>query len=285
MGFGEYFDIGQQIEIEIPANKSEKNYVAKITEICAETIKINILGYDAKEIASLTNGSRAVIWGKKNEFKYSVHVVVESVDKECSVLLRHIPTRTHLRIDSYLVFAYKTMNDKDYIARKNYFKQQMRLDAESYIFMPSRVITDESELQTNIPPEIIYEIQSIHRKLDFIIKQLGQSDEENVFRKQPEEVNLSGSGMRFKTNESLQSGEYLEMKLVLPIASGVIIDLIGQVVRCNALSSDECNNKKGLYETAVTFVAINADDREFIIRYVFKRQRELLRAEEGLSKV
>jgi len=281
MGFGDYFHHGQQIDFETAGTESGKHYAAQITELTTETLQIKIIGLDTNCLLEIHDGSKAIIWGEKNEFKYSVHVTVESIDAEYNILLKHIPTRSHLRVDSYLVFSYKVIKEDEYIARKRLYTQQMRLDSDSYIFMPSRVITDDSEVQTNIPPEIIYEIQSIHRKLDFIIKQIGQSEEDNVFKKQPEEVNLSGSGMRFKTYEMLKSGVYIEVKLVLPIASGVIIDFIGQVVRCKSFLTEENGMNQQRHETAITFAAINEDDREFIIRYVFKRQRELLRAEEG----
>lgn len=282
MSFADYFSHGQQIEIETAWAGHVKKCGAQIIEVSGTTMKIKLAAASGS-LSAFVKESKAIVWGKKNEFKYSVHVTIDSVEDGCNVVLRHIPTRTHLRVDSFLVFSYKRIKDETYLAKRKQYTQQMRADSESYVFMPSRVMTEETEVQTNIPPEVIHEIHSIHRKLDFIIKLLGPSDEENIFKKEPEEVNISGSGMRFRTPEPLRAGEYVEVKLVLPIASGVIIELIGQVVRCISSPLEACSDVHRQHETAMTFVAINEDDREFIIRYVFKRQRELLRAEEGLG--
>ena len=93
------------------------------------------------------------------------------------------------------------------------------------------------------------------------------------------EINISGSGLKFKSQDSINEGDFLDIKLVLPIASGVIIELIGEVVHVEGSSEKNDASQPDMKDIAVKFAAINEDDREFIIRYVFKRQRELLRAE------
>ena len=97
------------------------------------------------------------------------------------------------------------------------------------------------------------------------------------------EVNLSGSGMKFKTCDNLKPGDFLDMKMVIPMSSGIVIEFIAEVVRGVKTSDNSINEKSDEKEIAVKFVAINEDDREMIIRYTFKRQRELLRAYESFS--
>jgi len=71
--------------------------------------------------------------------------------------------------------------------------------------------------------------------------------------------------------------------MVLPISSGVLIEFIAEVVRVVRSTDTVLNGDDGANEISVKYAAINEDDREMIIRYTFKRQRELLRAFESKS--
>ena len=85
------------------------------------------------------------------------------------------------------------------------------------------------------------------------------------------EVNISGAGLRFHTDENFKLGDFVELNIVLPPYPYFIIESIGKIVR---ISRENSKTK----EVAVKFVAISEDNREMLIKYVFKRQRELLRS-------
>ncbi len=67
------------------------------------------------------------------------------------------------------------------------------------------------------------------------------------------------------------------------MSTAIVIDFISEVVRVIKSAGNPGSNDPESSEIAVKYVAINEDDREMIIRYTFKRQRELLRASEGSS--
>ncbi len=281
MSFTDYIEKGQVIDLEIELSDTHPIYAARVEEISDSIISVKIIDTDFTAENDFAK-KKGIIWGKKKGLKYSFYVIIESIKNSSVFLLKHIPSRSHLRIDAFLIFEYKEITDTGVLQKRKKYIHTMSPDSEGYVFTPSRTISDETDLQTSIPPELINEINSIHRKLDFIIKFLGKTDQENIFNKDPEEVNISGSGMRFTTTEEYKPGDFLDIKLVLPISSGIIIETIGQVVRVNTLADAVQKNDAVRYAIAVKFITINEDDREFIIRYVFKRQRELLRTEEEL---
>lgn len=85
------------------------------------------------------------------------------------------------------------------------------------------------------------------------------------------DVNLSGSGLRFRSTRPFRQGEAVALRLVLP--PFVPVSAQGEVVRSAALKGEA-----GRYDVAVKFSAIAADDRERIIRHIMQRQAEVLRA-------
>lgn len=282
MRFIDYLEKGQSIDFEIEKADQRPKYMARVEDISDTSLVIRIIEDDFN-IDEVSPGIKGIIWGKRKELKYSINVTVDSIENSSLISLKYIPSRTHLRVDAFLIIEYNKITEENFLEKRKRYIQHMSPDREGYVFIPSRNISEDIESQTNLPPEIINEIQGIHRKLDFIIRLLGKSDKENIFNREPVEVNLSGSGMKFRCKEGFVSGDFLDIKLVLPISSGILIELIGQVVRCNSLIEEKTDSVKGLNEVAIKFIAINEDDREFIIRYIFKRQRELLRAEEDNS--
>jgi len=254
--------------------------MSKVEDISDTALTIKIIEDDFN-INDVSTGTKVTIWGKRGGLKYSLNAEIDSIENSSVIQLKHIHSRSNLRVDAFIIFQYNKITEEKFFEKRKKYIQHMTSDSESSVFAPARYVSEDVETQTNIPPEIINEINSIHRKLDFIIKHLGGVEEENIFNREPVEVNISGSGLGFKCSEDYKPEDYLDIKLVLPISSGIIIELIGQVVRCNSLSEKTADSDERLNEIAVKFAAVNEDDREFIIRYVFKRQRELLRAEEN----
>ncbi|MBW2646841.1 MAG: PilZ domain-containing protein, partial [Deltaproteobacteria bacterium] len=81
----------------------------------------------------------------------------------------------------------------------------------------------------------------------------------------------SGSGMRFVANRSFSIGDIIVLRVFLPLVSGTWINVLGKVIS----SAESAPGNR--YDVSVRFVELSEGDREMIVRYVFTRQRELLR--------
>lgn len=106
-------------------------------------------------------------------------------------------------------------------------------------------------------------------KLDFIIHSLSVDREELPalpFR----HVNISASGMRFTAKEGYEKGQVLSIRMVLQKQRPLSLHLCGQVVESLEISDSE-------FEVAVKFIFIDDEIRDELVRFVFEKQREILR--------
>ncbi len=111
-------------------------------------------------------------------------------------------------------------------------------------------------------------LKMINSKLDYLIN-LWSFKEEGFSSLSTTEVNISGGGMSFVSDLSYNKGDILELKVVLESPSTVALYLYGEVVKCQMINNS--------YSVAVKFINIEEDIRDHIIRFVFHRQRQLLR--------
>ena len=116
---------------------------------------------------------------------------------------------------------------------------------------------------------------NIDRKLNLIISSLiegkGSLDLPKIRR-----VNISASGARFSTDDRIESGTRLWIKIFLSIYPFSPLYLIGEVTRSEKtfVKGDESS-----YMTAIKYINLNEDERDRIIRYVLSNQREVLKAQ------
>lgn len=83
------------------------------------------------------------------------------------------------------------------------------------------------------------------------------------------DVNISGGGMSFTSRERYGIGEVLELKMMLPLLPPIALHAYGEVVK-EELLADGCR-------CAVKFIAMEEEIRDEIVKFVFKRQRDILR--------
>ena len=86
------------------------------------------------------------------------------------------------------------------------------------------------------------------------------------------EVNISEGGIRFRTTENVEVGDVLEISILLPMHLPMKLVTYGTVVRVEEMD-------KGWYEIALHFTDMDDEVRGGIFRFVFDRQREIIRKE------
>lgn len=124
-----------------------------------------------------------------------------------------------------------------------------------------------------MPPEVEDKVLSdwlimLNTKLEYIINTL-QLNSEGFSSLPFQHVNISGSGMSFRYPEPLETGELVEIKTVLYMMHPVSVYLYGEVVASRKKEKD--------YRTSVRFVLMDEPVRDEIVRFVFERQREMIR--------
>ena len=126
---------------------------------------------------------------------------------------------------------------------------------------------------SHIDPFVLNALIDINIKLNLIISLFSSGGEENIFNRMPSQVNLSEGGIAFAAQEEIQEGDMIALEMLLPIFPIAIIKALGKAVRVNKVPGGGC-------AVATQYVAIKDDDRDKIVHYLFKRQRERLRGKK-----
>ena len=124
--------------------------------------------------------------------------------------------------------------------------------------------------------------QMVNNKLDFIIDQLSLKKEEaKDFL--VEVVEISGSGLKFECDRSLELGTLLKMDLIMPGSLLFKVELISKVLRVEE-NSGENGEKIRTYIVAASFEKVEEESRDEIIKTVFEMQRRIIRTEKMNSE-
>lgn len=110
--------------------------------------------------------------------------------------------------------------------------------------------------------------QILNAKLDTILKMLAFPEKRNGGF-ELERVNISAGGLSTFAVKPFEPGEMVEIRLMLPSTPFNVLYIYGNVVKCEI-----CNDRPMVY---IEYTVIDEDIREQIAKYVFERQREILR--------
>ena len=129
-----------------------------------------------------------------------------------------------------------------------------------------------------VPPAQIMMYQATMRafkqledKLDDVLKAMGATLADQKKLNKAMCVDISSGGMRMIAAQKVKRGTLLRLVLTLPPLHPVIIVAVGKIVKASPIRLP--SGKRAL-ETAIAFEVINEDDREELIAYSFKRQRQ-----------
>lgn len=146
--------------------------------------------------------------------------------------------------------------------------------------MSGEVVCGQSFTYPDIEDPMLGEwLRIINDKLDTIIK-IMTVQAEGFYSLPYRAVNISGSGISFSVSEDVQVGDLIEIKTVLcsPIFHHLYLHLYGEVLKAERQTSG-C-------VIAARFVKMDDMIRDEIVRFVFDREREILREkkkQEGLD--
>lgn len=135
---------------------------------------------------------------------------------------------------------------------------------------------EDSINKDGIEPELYNCLIDIERKLNLIIRHLSSQGKGETAIPGEKGVEISASEMRFDAGEMLSPGDILKIRMILPTYPIAFINFYSEVKKVVPLGD-------GRHETSVTYSGLNAEVKDRIIAYLFKRQREAIRSEKGLS--
>jgi len=170
--------------------------------------------------------------------------------------------------------------DKDYRSLREYSRVEAFLPVrirpvleEEQQHIVSRIVVESALTEHPELPQLEDEVlsaclQILNSKLDSIIRLLAFPSNGNK-ELDLEMVNISAGGLSTLSTETYAEGDLVEIRMMLPTAPYMMFYVYGNVVKC----APACQK----HEVCIEFTEIDDDIREQIAKYVFHRQREILR--------
>lgn len=128
---------------------------------------------------------------------------------------------------------------------------------------------------SSINPQLWKMLVDINTKLSLVLERLNLQGE-GLLDAESRMVNISATGLRFKTGEKADIGDSVEIKMLLPTYPPVGIITFGRVVRVD--------KSEGEYDLALHFEEMDEDVRDEIIQYAIRRQRDIARSQRQKEK-
>lgn len=111
----------------------------------------------------------------------------------------------------------------------------------------------------------------LEQKLNLIIRHLSLQKEGETVIPREREIRISPSEISFDSEEEFALGDILKAKLILPLYPISFLVFLSEVARVVRLDS-------GRYEVTVKYLNLKSDEKDKIITYLFKKQRESIRS-------
>ncbi|HEY3278777.1 MAG TPA: PilZ domain-containing protein [Syntrophorhabdaceae bacterium] len=185
--------------------------------------------------------------------------------------------REYFRIDDRLTIDYRRVDDREFERLESIIRYNPSYVSDRASEM--RFLDEVMSQQKAEEKELYAYLKVIERKLDAVLDLLTKEKQDVLYKLLTTRINISGSGVKFVSNEKLLSGERLELRLSLPVAPFPKICTLCEVVRVESSSPTEMEE----WHVAVKFLMMNDADRDVLINYVFTKEREKLRSDKGLD--
>ncbi|MCX5810540.1 MAG: PilZ domain-containing protein [Proteobacteria bacterium] len=179
--------------------------------------------------------------------------------------------REYFRIEDQLSIKLRIITHDEFMALENTVRFSSAKTAESLKeiqFLKGIVTNEEKEKE-----QLYTYLQVIDKKLDIILDYLSETTDTGPYITKYLKVYISGSGIGFVSDIEMKEGEYVEIKIVLPIYPHLKITTLCRVLKGETRKKDD----KHLWEVALSFLVINDNDRDLLINYIFMKEREMLR--------
>jgi len=168
-------------------------------------------------------------------------------------------SRKFSRVDVYLPLSYRLIPE----AERSYIHSEIfdRMSLNNSTSLPE--ITD---------PALHTCMCILNAKLDSILHLLTLRSK--GFSSLPSRsVNISGAGLRLTTPEKFTVGDILEIKMFLSAQKYQALRLHGKII--------SIEEQPGGYQISLSFIQIDDAARDEIVKFVFEREREILREKRG----
>jgi c-di-GMP-binding flagellar brake protein YcgR len=192
--------------------------------------------------------------------------------------------RRYYRIRDTLAIEYELLSTEEYEKEKTLLQSQpsgLRILKNKYAdFLPQGLDLEnlgggENETIRGLLKLVIH----IHEKVDLILFHLEKRGNLSIYQKTPQKISLGAEGIGFSVDEPVPVGSLIRMKILLPQSPQILITALARVIHMTPKGREGKNTNEGhRFDVGITFTDIHEDDQEAMIKYIFRRQRDMLRS-------
>jgi hypothetical protein len=188
--------------------------------------------------------------------------------------------RKAVRIPDAFTISYKIITQEEYDKKAPIYIGRRTINRTAIKRKTSTLSFDWSHIEDEVDfdPVLVKIMFYLDQKIDIIL-----SNQEKILKKLETDdvqdapasgycIDISATGISMFVTDKLNEGSLLELTLEPPNNPAVLIIALCKLMRI-CPSTDKGTNG---FEVSLTFTAINEDDREELIKYIFQRQREMI---------
>jgi len=177
--------------------------------------------------------------------------------------------RQDFRIDDVIPLTDEKLTPEEYAVCRN----QVGIRSRQNSMLRQMVGRDifPSETGEGMSPDMAKGLEALDAKLNYLIGVNMLNDANNSHLKE-RTVNLSVTGASFNSKEAYKLEDAIRLTLMLPAFPPTILELVGTVKRVDKVSGGRCR-------VALQFFYRCDDEEDAIAKYVYRRHREMIRAE------
>ncbi|MEO1272320.1 MAG: PilZ domain-containing protein [Myxococcota bacterium] len=262
------FARGTRITCEAAHDRANGSCEGRVAAAQESILHINVMrGGSPDDIAAI--GQRLTLHRVTPTSRYSAQAIriENAVPGGMTVKVLTVPNKTerreYLRVRCQLPFQWRQVAPEELIGRRNVGQQAQ--DARQQV---ERMVQDVSHVQTaSVLMAILERLNRLEEKVERIVERM----QESGFMVEDVITEISGGGMRFLTQRRIRVGDMIEA-IIQPDEHDEEVRIQARVLRIHPP-----NLGRAQPSVACRFITINSRDREAIIRYTFRRPRELLR--------
>ncbi|MBN4055153.1 PilZ domain-containing protein [bacterium AH-315-K03] len=182
--------------------------------------------------------------------------------------------RRYFRIDDTLGISYRLLGAEEAKA----FVRESAHQGGNFDFISNfdnriQTLLGACKVQSPIAAELL---DLINKKLNFVIEHMDVDTQiARHITFQSRSVNISACGMAFPNEHALETGNVLQLDILLS-PSNLHIVTMATVVACHEMDHDSCSPMLPHY-VRIDFTQINHNDQEVLIQHVVKRQSAYLK--------
>lgn len=177
--------------------------------------------------------------------------------------------RRNFRIDDVIPLNDEKLTPEEYEVCKHQVGIRSRQNSMLRQMVGRDIFPSEGSEGASV--EMIKGLEALDAKLNYLIG-VNMLNDANHSHLKERPVNLSITGASFVSRTPYAVGDAIRLTMMLPVFPPTILELVGTVKRVNS-------DKNGLCRVALEFHYRCDDEEDAVSQYVFRRHREMIRAE------